>query len=100
MLCVEIQNLATLNLILFGLKKYKSLILERLGTSYGGWYVPIKFSELNTFSKTLISAGIGHDVSFDIEMQKKNFYIIAIDPYRSVVILQKNLSSTRPEPKL
>ena len=80
MLCVEIQNLATLNLILFGLKKYRSLILERLGTSYGGWYVPSKFSELNTFDKFLISAGIGHDVSFDIEMQKKNFYVVAIDP--------------------
>jgi len=65
---------------MIGLKKPSPIPLERLGSSYGGWYVPKEFINLSKFKKYLISAGIGHDVSFDIEMQKRDFYVIALDP--------------------
>ena len=78
--CVRIQNLATLQCILFGLKKSSPVKLERLGSSYGGWYVPTEFSKINNFEKFLISVGIGHDVTFDIELQNRGFMVIAMDP--------------------
>jgi FkbM family methyltransferase len=65
---------------MIGLKKTSPIPLERLGSSYGGWYIPKEFVNLSKFKKYLISAGIGHDVSFDIEMQKRDFYVIALDP--------------------
>jgi FkbM family methyltransferase len=54
--------------------------LEKLGSSYGGWYVPTNFLKNNDFEKFLISVGIGHDVTFDIELQKRGFKVVAIDP--------------------
>ncbi len=78
--CVRIQNLVTLQCILFGLKMPSPVTLERLGSRYGGWYVPTKFSLNNNFEKFLVSVGIGHDVTFDIELQKRGFMVIAIDP--------------------
>ena len=77
---VRIQNLATLRCILFGLKISSPVTLERLGSSYGGWYVPADFSKNNNFEQLLISVGIGHDVTFDIELQKRGFKVVAIDP--------------------
>ena len=78
--CVRIQNLATLRCILFGLKVSSPVTLEKLGSSYGGWYVPANFLKNNDFEKFLISVGIGHDVTFDIELQKRGFKVVAIDP--------------------
>ena len=79
-LCVHFQNLLTLKLITFSLLEKNQVTLQRLGTSYGGWYVPIEFSNFHNHKKILVSAGIGHDVSFDVEMQKYGFYIILLDP--------------------
>lgn len=56
-------------------KNYKT---KRLGTDYGGWNL-IDFQELN--NKTIISAGCGEDISFDIEFL--NMYggkVILVDP--------------------
>ena len=78
--CVRVQNLVTLRCILFGLKVSSPVTLEKLGSSYGGWYVPANFSKNNDFEKFLISVGIGHDVTFDIELQKRGFKVVAIDP--------------------
>ena len=50
--------------------------MERLGTNYGGWYVP-KNMELNENS-IIYSGGVGEDISFDIKIQEKykcNIYI-------------------------
>ena len=80
---VKAQNSLTLRLIQFGLKKSTPVSLERLGSHYGGWYVPSDFANSSSYQKVLISAGIGQDVTFDIEMQKRNFYVVAIDPLKS-----------------
>ena len=73
-------------------KLQKSSETKRLGTEYGGWSL-IDFKELN--NKTIISAGCGEDISFDIEFL--NLYggkIILVDPTpRSINHLEKVFNS-------
>jgi FkbM family methyltransferase len=64
------------------LSNVEEIELLRLGTDYGGWFVPRNALSDNSRIKYLISVGIGHDVSFDREMQKFGFSIIAIDPLK------------------
>ena len=53
--------------------------MEKLGTNYGGWYVPINMN-LNENS-VVYSGGVGEDMSFDLLLQcKYNSNIILIDP--------------------
>lgn len=51
--------------------------MEKLGTEYGGWYVP---SNMNLDSSSIVySGGVGEDISFDIKLQSKyecNIYLI------------------------
>lgn len=62
------------------LTKIEGMELVRLGTEYGGWFVPRNSLRQMNRNKILLSAGIGHDVSFDVEMQKNGFGVIALDP--------------------
>ena len=43
--------------------------MEKLGTKYGGWYVPEEM-ELNEDS-IIYSAGVGEDISFDLLLNNK-----------------------------
>uniref|UniRef100_A0A6C0JLW9 Methyltransferase FkbM domain-containing protein n=1 Tax=viral metagenome TaxID=1070528 RepID=A0A6C0JLW9_9ZZZZ len=53
--------------------------MEKLGTNYGGWYIPTDI-ELNENS-IIYSAGVGEDISFDILLSSKyNCNIYLIDP--------------------
>jgi FkbM family methyltransferase len=53
--------------------------MEKLGTNYGGWYVPTHMN-LNK-SSVIYSGGVGEDMSFDIKLQSKyNCNIYLIDP--------------------
>jgi len=97
---VRIQNLATLQCILFGLKKSSPVNLERLGSNYGGWYVPTEFSKSNNFEKFLISVGIGHDVTFDIELQNRGFMVIAIDPLEESCNFARNSELDQAKAKI
>lgn len=48
-----------------------------LGTPYGGW----EFIDKNLYNSTIISAGIGEDISFDVEfINKYDAKVILIDP--------------------
>ncbi len=51
----------------------------RLGTRYGGWYVP---EDMNLGADSLvISAGVGEDISFDLLLQDKfHCRVILVDP--------------------
>ena len=67
---MELQNKVVLAFL--GAKggplKLASANLTRLGSPYGGWWVPIeKIGDVNV-SCLLLSAGLGFDVSFDQEM--------------------------------
>jgi FkbM family methyltransferase len=52
--------------------------LERVGTNYGGWVIP---DNLDLEFKTVYSAGVGEDISFDLLLHEKyNCDIFLIDP--------------------
>jgi FkbM family methyltransferase len=58
--------------------------MERLGTKYGGWYVPT-FMDLNDNS-IVYSGGVGEDISFDLWIQHKyNCNILLIDPTEKAI---------------
>jgi FkbM family methyltransferase len=58
--------------------------MEKLGTIYGGWYVP-KTMDLNTNS-IVYSGGVGEDMSFDIILNSKyNCNIFLIDPTKRAI---------------
>lgn len=58
--------------------------MEKLGTDYGGWNVPLnmKLDE----NSIVYSGGVGEDMSFDIKLQAKyNCRIILIDPTKKSI---------------
>ena len=58
--------------------------MEKLGTNYGGWYIP-KDIELNENS-VIYSAGVGEDISFDLLLSDKyNCKILLIDPTKRAI---------------
>ena len=53
--------------------------MEKLGTEYGGWYIPT-LAMLDE-SSIIYSAGVGEDISFDLLISEKyNSHIFLIDP--------------------
>jgi len=53
--------------------------MEKLGTNYGGWYIPLNIN-LNKHS-VVYSGGVGEDMSFDLLLNDRhNCKIILIDP--------------------
>ena len=83
---VWVQNTLVNYLVIFGnspiTTNYK---LVRLGTSYGGWWVPKHVIEDSQIRRVALSVGIGHDVSFDKEILKSGFCVIALDPLTECV---------------
>ena len=73
------------NKLMFQLVLYKnrgglgSITLMRLGSAYGGWWVPVE-AEKGFRTKALVSAGLGFDTSFDEAMLKRDWSVIGIDP--------------------
>lgn len=58
--------------------------MEKLGTNYGGWYVPINMN-LNENS-VVYSGGVGEDMSFDLLIQcKYNCNVLLIDPTNKAI---------------
>ena len=58
--------------------------MEKLGTEYGGWYVPTNMT-LNENS-IIYSGGVGEDMSFDILLTSKyNCNIFLIDPTKKAL---------------
>ena len=53
--------------------------MEKLGTEYGGWYIPVNIC-LNENS-IIYSGGVGEDISFDLLISHKfnsNIYLMTI----------------------
>ena len=87
---VALQNSCTLKIVLIGYRKHiNTLNLVRLGTSYGGWFIPKEVAEASPNS-ALVSAGLGHDTSFDLEMVKNGWYHIGLDPLLECCELAKS----------
>lgn len=80
---VGAQNRFVIRVITFNFQQFpREQTFIRLGSAYGGWHVASKLVESGG-SKVLISAGLGHDVTFDIEMLKHGFRVIGLDPLAS-----------------
>lgn len=80
-LFVRFQNKLTVYSACSGIRYSlrQGIHLERLGSDYGGWWVP-KLSTVSSQRKILISAGLGFDVSFDKLMLKDGYFLIGLDP--------------------
>ncbi len=87
-------NLLTLKLTIFGNFKSEDFKLQRLGTEYGGWWIPLSALE-DDRSKVLVSVGLGYDVSFDSELIKRGFRVIGLDQQVECVAYAENVISSR-----
>lgn len=77
---VAIQNLIVAKIVSFSYLKNVSLNLTRLGTDYGGWFIPENILHGIDRKRVLVSGGLGHDVSFDKILLENGFHIIGLDP--------------------
>ncbi len=84
---VRCQNWLVIQIVIAGYKKPSaSLDLVRLGSSYGGWWIPRSILEDNSKNRVLISAGLGFDVTFDKALLEAGFEVIGMDPLEDSVI--------------
>ena len=77
---VAIQNIIVAKIVSFSYLKNVSVDLTRLGTDYGGWFIPENILHAIDKKRVLVSGGLGHDVSFDKILLEKGFEIIGLDP--------------------
>jgi len=77
---VAIQNIIVAKIVSFSYLKNVSVDLTRLGTNYGGWFIPENILHAIDKKRVLVSGGLGHDVSFDKILLEKGFEIIGLDP--------------------
>ena len=78
---VRCQNWLVIQIVIAGHKKPSaSLDLVRLGSSYGGWWVPQSILKRSDISRVAISAGLGFDVTFDRALLESGFSVIGLDP--------------------
>lgn len=93
-LLVRIQNALVNYVVTFRRYSMKpEVTLERLGSVYGGWWVPKSCTEDQGIRRVAFSVGIGHDVTFDKQLLKNGFSVIALDPLAEcVAFAEKELS--------
>ena len=77
---VAIQNIIVAKIVSFSYLKNVSFDLTRLGTDYGGWFIPENILHAIDKKRVLVSGGLGHDVSFDKILLENGFQIIGLDP--------------------
>lgn len=58
------------------LRPARPMDMRRLGTYYGGWWVP----RVDPTEGVAICAGAGLDVSFDLELARHGFKVYTVDP--------------------
>lgn len=90
---VFIQNWFTIRIVVLGFLKPPYRNLVRLGTSYGGWFIPQNFLETEA-KKNILSIGVGFDISFDQELSKIDANLVLVDPLLDCIsFAQEKLSS-------
>lgn len=68
-----------------------------MGSNYGGYYVPNHILESKE-AKTLISCGLGFDISFDIEMIEFGFKVLGVEPVlQSIEYVQDEIRARKLE---
>jgi hypothetical protein len=58
----------------------QSKTFVRLGSDYGGWWIPKDVLDDESKNRLLISAGLGFDVTFDQALLDAGFEVIGLDP--------------------
>jgi FkbM family methyltransferase len=76
-----------------------SVAMLRLGTTYGGWWVPREL-DLWPTPRVLVSAGLGFDVTFDQAMLERNFIVIGLDPLKECCEYATQELATYPQVKV
>lgn len=85
------------NLLLKKLKFNEISNIIYMGSNYGGWSF---FDDKDLENKIIISAGLGEDASFDIELiNKYNCKIIAVDPTPRAIDHYNKIIKSTGEPK-
>ena len=85
-LLVAIQNWITVQITIFGFYSRSSQDeLVRLGSDYGGWWLPKAAISNNHSLKVAISAGLGFDVTFDKALLQSGFDVIGLDPLEECI---------------
>ena len=87
---VHLLNLVTLKFTKFGYVNHANLTMDRLGTEYGGWWIPSS-ALIASETKVLVSIGLGYDVSFDSEAVKRGFRVIGLDQQIDSVTYANNI---------
>ena len=83
---VSTQNWVTIRITVFGFKRKSSNVkLVRLGSDYGGWWIPSALISNTQLERIAISAGLGFDVSFDQKLLEAGFDVIGLDPLADCV---------------
>lgn len=92
---VSFQNYIVQSLLLYRLDR-RSEENIRLGTLYGGWWVPSNVLQQGK-DWLFISCGLGHDVSFDLELLNRGFHVIGIESEKEFVdqILSQDIPTGR-----
>ena len=94
---VELQNLLMFRVLLWKNRKDLCQVgLTRLGSQYGGWWIPIE-AEYNYKNRTLVSAGLGFDTSFDELMLRRGWSVLGIDPLTECCEIAKKRLESFPQ---
>lgn len=73
------------------------LQLRKLGTDYGGWYIPV---DLFDASSLCYCFGAGEDISFDVELIKRfGCQVFTFDPTPRAIAYVRNLLAAEPGAK-
>lgn len=77
---------------LFGARKRSNIPMLRLGTDYGGWWLP---DGVLSTEGIAYSAGVGEDISFDLALVNRGWRVFAFDPTPKAVAF---IDSLQPLP--
>lgn len=79
-------------------RKRQSDELVRLGSAYGGWWIPRNFVEKKELqSAAVISVGLGFDVTFDRELLELGLTVIGLDPLPESCAFSENQLEVFPK---
>ena len=77
---VFLQNRIVLRILTYRvMRRVPISMLQRFGTDYGGWWLPNWVFDCKQEIQ-VISAGLGHDVSFDYELCIRGAKVVGVDP--------------------
>lgn len=82
---VNLINKFTIRFVSIGYLTKVEIPLIRLGSAYGGWWVPQDILLKSFNNPYLVSIGLGHDVTFDLECLNLGFDLVGLDPLESSI---------------